>query len=84
MHVSLVYKPRATAEIHELQKELAEVNGKILWYEEENRYARGQAAGYRANWINKRRRVDAIERDGWKGQDGLSQVGWLSSSPDRS
>lgn len=60
------------------------MNEKILWYEEENRYTRGQAARYRADWINERRRVDAIEREGWIGQDGLSQAGWFSSSPDRS
>ena len=60
------------------------MNEKILWYKEENHYTRGQAAGYRADWINERCQVDTIEREGQIGQDGLSQVGWFSSLLDRS
>ncbi|KIM88179.1 hypothetical protein PILCRDRAFT_3214 [Piloderma croceum F 1598] len=76
--------PALQAEIQELQKELAEVNEKILWYEEDNRYMRQRAANYRADWINERRRVDAIEMDGWENQGGISQARWSSPSPDRS
>ena len=69
------------AEIQALRKALGEAQERLILLEDCNLRLTSLAANYRVKWINEARQADVLERHV---SLGISQAGWLSSSPDRS